>query len=89
MGLARWPLWGWMEFAIWSRAWGTPELVRQSVLQNAVYDLEIRIWIRGPRAPRDGAREVAPLGMDGVCHLEQGLLGHPWTSAPKSGAKRR
>ena len=20
MGLARWPLWGWMEFAIWSRA---------------------------------------------------------------------
>ena len=24
MGLARWPLWAWMEFAIWSRDLGHP-----------------------------------------------------------------
>ena len=36
----------------------------------------------------DGAREVAPLGMDGVSHLKRDQ-GHPRTCPPKCGAKRR
>ena len=72
MGLARSPLWGWMEFAIWSTAWGAPGLVRQSVVQNAIYGMDIILLFWGPWEPRDGSREVGPLGMDGVCHLEQG-----------------
>ena len=41
MGFARWCLWGWMELAIWSRALGIQEHVRQSVVQNAGYALDI------------------------------------------------
>ena len=51
MGLARWPLWGWMEFAIWSTAWGTPGLVRQSVVQNAIYGVDIILLFWGPWEP--------------------------------------
>ena len=66
-------MWGWMELAIWSRALGIHEHVRQSVVQNAGNALDINFGGLGPWAPRDGARELVPLGMDGVILLEQDL----------------
>ena len=87
MGVARWPLWGWMEFAIWSRDLRHSWTCARKCGAEGRLRCGHQIWFRSPRAPRDGPREVAPLGLDGVCHLEQGM-GHPRTCAPKCGAKR-
>ena len=86
MGLVRWPLWGWMEFAIWSRGhWGNHGL-RQRVVQNVVYDVDIEhdFGVLGhqgmglARSPLWGWMEFA---------IWSTALGHPRTCAPKCGAK--
>ena len=71
MGLASWFLWGWMELFFCSRDLGQPKHVCQSVVQNAAYIVDIN-WFGGPWAHWDVACEVVLVGMDGVCHLEQG-----------------
>ena len=87
MGLARWPLWAWMQFAIWSR--GTPGLVRLSVVQKAVYDVDIKFGLGVLGHQGMGlARWALAQGMDGVCHLEQGpgaphdLCAKVWCKTP-------
>ena len=81
-----------MKLAIWSRALGTPKLVRQSVVENAVYDMDIKLgfgvlrhqWsghqgMGLARWPLKGWMELAIWSRD---------LGHPRTCAPNCGAKR-
>ena len=41
MGSVRWCMWGWMEFSLWSRTWGNRKPVRQSLVQNDAYDVDI------------------------------------------------
>ena len=61
MGLARWPLRAWMEFAIWSRDLGHPRTCapKPCGAKSRLW-CGHQSWFRGPRAPRDGSREVGP-----------------------------
>ena len=80
-----------MEFAIWSRDLGHPGLVRQSVVQNTVYDMDIKFgfWVLGhqelggARWPlRDGWSLPSGAGTWGTRGLARGVglgnLGLGW-----------
>ena len=51
--------------------------------EKAVYDVDIKFGLKVLGHQGMGLLRWPLLGMDGVCHLEQGPLGQPWTGAPR------
>ena len=77
-----------MEFSFWSMTWGNRKHVRQSLVQNAAYDVDINF----------GFGVGGHLGMLLTSWYLWGWMelsfwsrdpGHPKTCAPKCGAKCR
>ena len=78
-----------VKLAIRSRALGTPELVRQSVVENAVYDADIKFAFGALR--HQGMGLGGDPSRDGWSWPSRAgtFIWAPRTCAPKCGAKRR